>query len=588
MIRRKLHFFIILILSMQFFSCENIFESENENLGTMDRIYQSPAFAEGLLMTAYIKLPSNGLSFNDMATDDAVSNDKTNSYLRMATGQWSALYNPVGQWSNGISAIFYINKFLSVVDSVKWKWSSSQLDSLYKIRFKGECYALRGLFEYYMLQSTGGIGSNNELLGIPIYTSFIESDGNFNIPRASFTESINQINADFDKALEYLTMDTYGDITSLDQVPASLKSIVTTTANYNAIFGSDIIHRISGRIVKALKARVALLAASPAFSNGDITLWENAANNAAVVLDKIGGVTGLDVNGHKFYMAALVDAINMSKGIDQKEILWRSAIGISLSLESRCFPPSLFGKGDVNPSQNLVDAFPMINGYPITNQASLYDPAKPYTNRDPRLALYTVYNNSLVKGKTINTGVGGGINAKDSILQSTRTGYYLRKFMRDDINLDPVSQASKNHYNTHMRYTEIFLIYAEAANEAWGPDGTGGHNYSARNVIAAIRKRAGIKQPDNYLISITSKDDMRALIHNERRLELCFEGFRFWDLRRWKEDLTPAAKGINIRGNTFETVNVEDRKYDNSYMIYGPFPKNEVLKYNALIQNKGW
>jgi len=573
---------------MSFISCENIFESENENLGTMDRIYQSPAFAEGLLMTAYIKLPSNGLTFNDMATDDAVSNDKTNSFLRMATGQWSALYNPVGVWTNSLSGIFYINKFLSVVDSVQWKWSSNELDSLYKIRFKGESYALKGLFEYSLLQTTGGVGSNGELLGIPVYNSFIDPDGDFNVPRESFAASLTQINADFDKALEYLTMDDYGDITTIDQVPASLQNIVTTKENYNAIFGSDIIHRISGRIVKAMKARVSLLAASPAFSTGDVALWAKAADDAAVVLDKLGGVTGLDPNGHKFYLAAMVDAINMSKGIDQKEILWRSAIGISLSLESRCFPPSLFGKGDVNPSQNLVDAFPMVNGYPITDPASLYDPTKPYTNRDPRLALYTIFNGSSLKGKVISTGVGGGTNAKDSILQSTRTGYYLRKFMRDDVNLDPVSQASKNHYNTHMRYTELFLIYAEAANEAWGPEGKGSHNYSARNIIAAIRKRAGIRQPDNYLASITTQEAMRTLIRNERRLELCFEGFRFWDLRRWKEDLTQSAKGINISGATYEVVNVEDRAYDNSYMIYGPLPKNEVLKYNALIQNEGW
>ena len=59
----KAYIFIILILSIPFISCENIFEAEDENLGTMDRIYQNPAFAEGLLMTAYIKLPTNGLSF---------------------------------------------------------------------------------------------------------------------------------------------------------------------------------------------------------------------------------------------------------------------------------------------------------------------------------------------------------------------------------------------------------------------------------------------------------------------------------------------------------------------------------------------
>ncbi|MDD2283877.1 MAG: RagB/SusD family nutrient uptake outer membrane protein [Paludibacter sp.] len=588
MIHRKLFYILLLILSISVTSCENIFEAEDENLGTMDRVYQSPAFAEGLLLTAYIKLPSNGISFNEMATDDAVSNVKTNSFLRMATGQWSALYNPVGVWTNSLSAIFYINKFLTVIDSVEWKWTSKELNELYKIRFKGESYALRGVFQYYLLLTTGGIGSNGELLGIPLYDEFIESGSDFNVPRASFSASLERIYDDFDRALEYLTMDDYGNIANLNEVPVSLENIVTNHENYNAVFGDYSIHRISGRIVKAMKARVSILAASPAFSNGDVALWVRAANEAAVVLDKIGGVTGLDPNGHIYYLPAMVDGINMSKGVDQKEILWRSAIGLSLSLESKCFPPSLFGSGDVNPSQNLVDAFPMVNGYPISNTLSQYDPTNPYTNRDPRLSLYTVYNGSKVKGTTINTGVGGGTNAKDSILSSTRTGYYLRKFLREDVNLDPVSQASKQHYNTHMRYTELFLIYAEAANEAWGPDGKGNNNYSARDVIAGIRKRAGITQPDNYLSSITSKDDMRTLIHNERRLELCFEGFRFWDLRRWKADLTQAAKGVNINGPIYEVVNVENRMYDNSYMYYGPLPENEVLKYNALIQNKGW
>lgn len=589
MIRRKLYFLLILILSINLFSCEDIFNSENENLGTMDRVYQSPAFAEGLLLTSYIKLPTNSLTFNDMATDDAVSNDKTNSFLRMATGEWSAIYNPVGQWTTCNSAIFYINKFLTVVDSVKWKEHNDEINTLYKIRLKGEAYALRGLFEYYLLNSIGGIGTNNQLLGIPIYDKFIESDGNFNIPRATFKESVDQIYSDFNKSLEYLTMDDFGDISSIGQVPETLKSIVTNKSNYNTVFGDKYIHRISGRVVKALKARVALLAASPAFnSNSDASLWEAAANDAAIVLDKIGGVSGMDANGHRYYLPMYIDAIDMSKDKDQKEIIWRNALGSSLSLETRCFPPSLFGQGDVNPTQNLVDAFPAVNGYPITDPASLYDSANPYANRDPRLALYILYNNSKLKSKTITTGAGGGVNAKDSISQSTRTGYYMRKFLREDVNLDPISQVARNHYNTHMRYTELFLIYAEAANEAWGPDGTGGHAYSARSVIAAIRKRAGIKQPDKYLASITTKEDMRTLIHNERRLELCFEGFRFWDMRRWKEDLTQPAKGVNISGTNYNVVNVEDRKYDNTYMIYGPLSKNEVLKYDALIQNKGW
>jgi hypothetical protein len=139
-----------------------------------------------------------------------------------------------------------------------------------------------------------------------------------------------------------------------------------------------------------------------------------------------------------------------------------------------------------------------------------------------------------------------------------------------------------------MRYTEVFLIYAEAANEAWGPDGTGPNGFSARDVIAAIRKRGGIAQPDNYLASITSKEEMRKLIRNERRIELCFEGFRFWDLRRWNADLTEPAKGVNISNNNFSVVEVEPRLYNNDYMHYGPVPQNEIVKFNALIQNKGW
>jgi hypothetical protein len=230
----------------------------------------------------------------------------------------------------------------------------------------------------------------------------------------------------------------------------------------------------------------------------------------------------------------------------------------------------------------------MANGYPITDAVnSKYDPTKPYTGRDPRLALYVVFDGSKMKSTTINTGVGGGDNAVDAIQTSTRTGYYLRKLLREEVNANPASPSSQQHFQTHIRNTELYLNYAEAANEAWGPDDKGTNAFSAREVIAAVRKRAGITQPDNYLTSLTTKDQMRTLIRNERRLELCFEGFRFWDLRRWKESLNVPAKGVLINGTSFTYVTVEERSYDNSYMHYGPIPDKEVLKFN-LIQNKGW
>lgn len=577
----------LLILSLSLFACEELLEPVNENLSTIDRIYIDPLFAEGLLMEAYDKIPTSGLTFNEVATDDAVTNDNSDQYRRMATGEWSNLFNPVSQWANCNSAVLYLNNFLSIIDTVKWKWSDPEMNTMFVRRLKGEAHALRGLFQYHLLVTVGGVGANGELLGIPLYDQFLEKDDNFNVPRAGFNESVDQILSDFDTSLEYLTMDDYLDISDAGDLPPGLEGVDIT--KYNEVFGSRTMQRISGRIVKGLKARVALLAASPAFSEGDIVKWERAANLAAVSINGIGGTTGLDPVGHRFFNADLVKVANVHLN-PQKEILWRTSKNPSDGRENNNYPPSLFGSGRINPSQNLVDAFPMANGYPITDALSGYDPANPYANRDPRLSLYVVYNGSVMRGKTIKTGVGGGVNAKDSIQTSTRTGYYLRKLLREDVNMDPAVRVFQDHYEVHIRYTELFLIYAEAANEAWGPDGTGLNSFSARDVISAIRNRTGIAQPDNYLVSVNTKDAMRTLIRNERRLELCFEGFRFWDLRRWKADLTEGVKGVNINktSTTFNYVDVEARVYNNGFMHYGPLLEKEIVKFNALVQNQGW
>lgn len=173
---------------------------------------------------------------------------------------------------------------------------------------------------------------------------------------------------------------------------------------------------------------------------------------------------------------------------------------------------------------------------------------------------------------------------------STRTGYYLRKLLRQDISLDPNGTTEEYHYTPRIRYTEMFLLYAEAANEAWGPTGSGSHGYSAYDVIKAIRQRAGIglENGDAYLESVKGdKDKMRELIRNERRIELSFEGHRFWDLRRWKADLNETTKGMSISDNSFNVIDVESRHYKD-YMFYGPIPYSEVLKFSELSQNKGW
>ncbi len=580
-------FFALSIVLMVVGSC-TILEPENDNHSTIDRVYEDPAFAEGLLIRAYTLIPTNDYRFDEVATDDAVSNDKFNSYMRMATGEWSALYNPQNLWDNCNQAILYINHFLDVVDDIPWKWTNENLNNAYIRRLKGESYALRGLFKYFLARNHGGMGSDGNLLGAPIYNEFLDSEEDFYTPRAPFDQFVQSAMEDLDLSRTFLPMD-YGNAGSLSELPPDFSEIIDVS-HYNDVFGDFSQQRMSGRHALAIKSRLALLAASPAFNpEGNVDRWAEAANLAASLLDDIGGIAGLDEKGHVFYLKEQVDEADITGGdkLDLQEILWRRPIYTNRSREESNFPPSLYGNGRINPTQNFVDAFPMANGFPISSEESGFDPNNPYENRDPRLDLYVVYHGSKMKGETILTGVDDGINGVDAVQNSTRTGYYLKKLLREDVNANPSSPSNQKHFNTHIRYTEIFLNYAEAANEAWGPQNGGGNAYSAKEVIMAIRKRAGIEQPDTYLDQIKSQDEMRQLIRNERRIELSFEGFRFWDLRRWKSDLTEPARGVQIKDGTYHYFDVEQRNYNNSYMHYGPIPDKEVIKFD-LVQNEGW
>lgn len=585
----KLKYLIIPIVTvLTVTSCE-LFEPVDDNHSTFTRVMNDPAFAEGILDYGYTKIPTNTFSYNDVATDDAVSNDKLNSYMRIATGEWSSSYDPMSKWADCLAGIQSVNQFLTIVDTIGWRRSIPELNQLWIKRFKGEAYGLRALLKYHLLVTVAGEDASGRLSGIPILDNYLDNSADFNIPRATFAQSVSSIYSDIDESLKYLTMLDYKTLTAGSVLPPSYES--TTVSNYNVVFGNEAAQRISGRIVRALRAKTALLEASPAFAD-DAALWSKAAGYSGELLKTINGVAGLDPDGHRFFLKTLTDKVNLAAAtpVDQKEMIWRTRKVLSNTRESANYPPLLFGSGRLNPTQNIVDAFPMQNGYPIDNQNSNYNSQQPYLNRDPRLALYVIYDGTKFKGSDIFTRAGGKENAKDSIPTSTRTGYYLKKLLVEQVNMTPASTSQEYHYEVHMRYTDLFLMYAEAANEAWGPDSDPeGFGFTARDVIRAIRKRAGIAQPDVYLNGINNAQDMRKLIRNERRLELCFEGHRFWDLRRWKENLNVTARGVEINKNAtqYKYVDVEQRLYKD-YMYSGPIPNGEVSKYSNLVQNKGW
>lgn len=575
-------------------SCDDLFEPGIENNLDLDYMYENALYAQGVLDNCYILIPESGSSsytFSEVATDDAVSNDATNDYRKMAAGQWTSSSNPTNRWQNCNAGVMYVNLFLSRADGVHWA-DDPMVAKMFLDREKGEAYGFRAMFRYYLLQAHSGYTMGGELLGFPIVNDPEDANTNFNRPRDTFADCVKAIYDDCTKALELLPT-KYETLSSNSQVPA--KYAGATASQYNRVFGEGFTGRMSGAIVEAFRSKVALLAASPAFDPSGSS-WDKAADYAAVVLDHIGGVSGMDANGCTWFNNTKeIDALGSTELT--KETIWRSLVSNDNTLETDNYPPSIYGKGRINPTQNFVDAFPMANGYPITDATnSGYDAKNPYANRDPRLTAFVVVNGSKVGAKDaeITTAVDGP--NKDALDKetgsSTRTGYYLRKLLRQDINLDPTVTSKQNHYKPRLRYTEFFLNYAEAANEAWGPTGKGSHGYSAYDVIKAIRLRAGVgtANGDAYLESVKGdKAKMRELIRNERRIELSFEGFRFWDIRRWGLTLTETAKGmsINSTAGTYNIINVDARTFK-EYQTYGPIPYSEVLKYEQLQQNSGW
>ncbi|MFV0269062.1 MAG: RagB/SusD family nutrient uptake outer membrane protein [Draconibacterium sp.] len=298
--RRYKIFLFSLVAPVVLFSCD-LLEPADDNHSTIKRVYEDPSFGEGLLIRAYAFIPTNNYRYDEVATDDAVSNDRQNSYMRIATGEWSALYNPQSLWDNCNQGILYANKFLDVVDSIPWKWTDDDLNALYVRRLTGESYALRGLFKYFLLRNHGGYGSNGELLGTPIYDKFLETKEEFSTPRAVLSDFVSSAKSDFDKALTYLPLD-YGNLGSVDELPAGFAG-VSDISLYNTVFGDVTQQRMSGRHVEAMKARFSLLAATPAFNaSNNTSLWSEAADKKADLMDDIGGPAGLDPKGHNFFL----------------------------------------------------------------------------------------------------------------------------------------------------------------------------------------------------------------------------------------------------------------------------------------------
>lgn len=230
------------------------------------------------------------------------------------------------------------------------------------------------------------------------------------------------------------------------------------------------------------------------------------------------------------------------------------------------------------PTQNLVDQYLMTDGK-AWNQSPLFDPAKPYTNRDPRFQASIMYDGTTWMNTNMDMKLGSVINP--STYSTTYTGYMLRKFL----NPHYIFYGNNTNYQNciMLRLAEIYLNYAECQLKLGNPE-------EARIYINLLRKR--VNMPEIPAGKLSWDDYVR-----ERTVELAFEGQRWNDIRRWGTGATMIGGTINavkIGGinsvRTYATVPLEQRYFDPK-MYYFPIPQSELEKYPAgkvLEQNPGW
>ncbi len=551
-------------------SCQQTLETVPVQQQTLDLVFDpqdsAGVQAHRFLYDLYSNMPSIynrvGGDFLDAATDNAVSSNISNtSVQQLAQGTYSSTGYPDDQWANEYAYIRQANIFIDNIDKVPLK---GQLDNGTPMRrvWKAEARFFRALCYFELVERYGGV----PLIGDSVY----QLGDNVALARNSFADCIQYISNECDAIKDSLRTDP--------------------------IDPADIEMPTKGGAL-ALKARTLLYAASPLYNGGNIdpgnnltgypdysaNRWKDAADAANDIIQM--GVFELDDN----YTTVNADFVDLFTNQSNRERIFARQGGNGTRVENQNGPVGYtteVNNGRTSPTEELIDAFGMANGKPITDPLSGYDPRNPYAGRDPRLYATVFYNGAQWLGRPVQT-FEGGADKPGGTIQQTRTGYYLRKFMGAFEHTATYSNHSCD--DILFRYGEVLLNYAEALNEYLpAPDQ---HVYGA---VEAIRKRAGLNP--YQLAAGLSKDQMRVIIHNERRIELAFEGQRYFDVRRWKEAGTTFNETLHEEliyqlGSgvlSYQEVPVLQMGFKSPQMYFAPIPYPEVVKNRNMVQNPGW
>lgn len=409
--------------------------------------------------------------------------------------------------------------------------------------FKAEAHIAKAFYYSELIKRYGGV---------PIVTQTLEQSGAVDIPKSTYEEVV-----------EYI-------VKEIDDNKANLQ-LNWKTSGFVANDG-----RFTLGAALALKARVLLYAASPLHNpTNDVEKWKRAA----AACNELMTQPGLNLSLNQFYGSYFRGANTLTS----PETIFAIRRPANNTLERENYPIATpGGQGSISPTDNLVSAYEYTGVPSATN---------PYANRDSRLANTVVTNGSTWNGRIIDQSPGGTDDMNRA--NASKTGYYLKKYMNDNLNLTQNQTAQHNW--VVFRYGEVLLNYAEAMNEAYGPDNNNGYAKTARQAINEVRARSNM--PGVNVATTTSIDGFRTAVKHERRIELAFEGHRYWDLLRWKDAetvLNQPIVGVKITKVSpnvwsYEKVNVATRRFVAPTNYLYPFSRTEIVNSNGtLTQNPGY
>lgn len=575
----KKYIYVLIVFALGTFSaCQKL---DREFVTTIGRkeIEQSFGNVQSLLNAIYSDIPDGtlyigGAAMMASATDEAEFTSETNAVQSFNSGSWNAINNPDLVWGNYYRGIRKVNQFLVSTGKINldpWKLDPSpSAQSVYTTnlasikRWTYEARFLRAYFYFELVKRYGGV---------PIINNALSVDDDFsNIQRSSLNECLQFITAECDSAAAKLPLNA-------------------STPPY--VVANDL-----GRVTKltalALKSRVLLYAASELFNN---PTWAGGYANIALISlpagDRAARWKAASDAAKAVIDASAIPTLGAYKSLfntfNNAEIIFTRSNGASNQFERNNSPIGFnLGQSGNTPSQDLVDAYEVKVSATSAVKFNWNDPemaANPYANRDPRLALTIATNNTSFGTPARNLQIfTGGLDAKP-IINATKTGYYLRKYQIESLNL--LNGNTGVHSWIVFRYPEIYLNFAEALNE-WSPG-----NADIKKYIDIVRTRTGIAMPP--LPADLSQAETRERIRNEKRIEFAFEDHRFWDVRRWMQGPNYLGKplmGVEIIRNSDNTfkytpIKVEDRTFSPKMYLY-PIPQSELNIAKGLVQNPLW